>query len=149
MGRMDDSDASFPRQCRLRLFFLCSFLGDSLGGLCGQDAPPGGLPVQVRRRRRVEVRPGAPAEPEWAASVTIADDGRGIPADLLPRVFEPRFSTTSSGSGLGLAIVKRLVDDWGGEVALDSRPGAGTTATLRLRAAAPAHPAAAVRDSAE
>ena len=88
------------------------------------------------RRVRVRVRPGAGAAP-WAAEVTIADDGRGIPADLLPRVFEPRFSTTSSGSGLGLAIVRRLVDDWSAEVALESREGLGTTVTLRLRAIAP------------
>jgi signal transduction histidine kinase len=86
------------------------------------------------RRVRVLVRPGAPAAPEWAAMVTIADDGHGIPADLLPRVFEPRFSTTSSGSGLGLAIVKRLVDGWGAEVTLESREGRGTDVTLRLRA---------------
>jgi signal transduction histidine kinase len=88
------------------------------------------------RQVSVRVRPGGE---DWAAEVTIADDGRGIAAELLPRVFEPRFSTTSSGSGLGLAIVKRLVDDWGAEVALESEVGRGTSVTIRLRA--PAHPA--------
>ena len=48
----------------------------------------------------------------------------GIPADLLPRVFEPRFSTTTSGSGLGLAIVRRLVESWGG-FEVESETGAG------------------------
>ena len=95
-------------------------------------------------RVAVTVRPGGEG---WAATIAVADDGAGIPEDLLPRVFEPRFRTTSSGSGLGLAIVKRLVDGWGGDVSLDSSPGAGTTAMLRLRAADPTHPAAAVRDS--
>ena len=96
-------------------------------------------------RVAVTVRPG---DEGFAATIAVADDGGGIAESLLPRVFEPRFRTTSSGSGLGLAIVKRLVDGWAGEVSLDSRPGAGTTATLRLRAAAPAHSAAPVRDSA-
>jgi signal transduction histidine kinase len=89
------------------------------------------------RRVGVRVRPGPADAGAWAAEVTITDDGRGIPADLLPRVFEPRFSTTSSGSGLGLAIVKRLVDDWGAEVALASREGSGTEVTVRLRAPSP------------
>ena len=88
----------------------------------------------------VRVRSGGGDGGPWAATVVVADDGRGIPAESLPRVFEPRFSTTSSGSGLGLAIVKRLVDDWGAEVALASAVGRGTTVTIRLRPPAPAVP---------
>ncbi len=61
----------------------------------------------------------------------VDDDGRGIPADLLPRIFEPRFSTTTSGSGLGLAIVRRLVEGWGASVAVASEPGAGTQVAIR------------------
>ena len=67
--------------------------------------------------------------------LTVVDDGRGIPAEALPRVFEPTFSTTSSGSGLGLAIARRLVESWGGSIALESEPGRGTTVTLTLQAA--------------
>ncbi len=66
------------------------------------------------------------------ALIRVADDGAGIPADLLPRVFEPRFSTTTSGSGLGLAIVRRLVDSWGGRVEVASEPERGTLVTVRL-----------------
>jgi len=62
----------------------------------------------------------------------VQDDGRGIPEELLSRVFEPRFSTTTSGSGLGLAIVKRLVESWGGTIAVESVEGRGTTVTIRL-----------------
>lgn len=65
--------------------------------------------------------------------LTVADDGRGIAPDLLPRVFEPTFSTTSSGSGLGLAIARRLVESWGGTIALESEAGRGTTVTLTLQ----------------
>jgi signal transduction histidine kinase len=68
-------------------------------------------------------------------TLTVADDGRGIAPEVLPRVFEPTFSTTSSGSGLGLAIARRLVESWGGAIALDSTPGRGTTVTLTLQGA--------------
>ena len=68
-----------------------------------------------------------------ALELRVRDDGGGIPPELLPRVFEPHFSTRSSGTGLGLAIVRRLVESWGGVVALDSAPGRGTTVVLRLR----------------
>jgi signal transduction histidine kinase len=57
----------------------------------------------------------------------VRDDGDGIPADQLPHIFEPHFSTRSSGTGLGLAIVRRLVEGWGGEVGAESEPGVGTT----------------------
>jgi two-component system nitrogen regulation sensor histidine kinase NtrY len=63
--------------------------------------------------------------------IQVSDNGRGISAELLPRVFEPRFSTTTSGAGLGLAIVKRLVESWGGRVELASREGQGTVVTVR------------------
>jgi nitrogen fixation/metabolism regulation signal transduction histidine kinase len=75
------------------------------------------------RRIVVTVRPGR---------LGVTDDGAGIPAELLPRIFEPRFSTTTSGSGLGLSIVKRLVEGWGATVAVTSAEGRGTTATVRF-----------------
>jgi signal transduction histidine kinase len=62
--------------------------------------------------------------------IKVIDNGIGIPVELLPRVFEPRFSTTTSGSGLGLAIVKRLVEGWGGQVGLESGED-GTVVTVR------------------
>ncbi len=64
------------------------------------------------------------------ARVAVADDGRGIPAEHLPRIFEPHFSTTTSGAGLGLAICKRLVESWGGSIAVSSEVGWGTTVTI-------------------
>jgi nitrogen fixation/metabolism regulation signal transduction histidine kinase len=62
--------------------------------------------------------------------LTVEDDGRGIPPDALPRVFEPTFSTTTSGSGLGLAISRRLVEGWGGRIELASQVGRGTIVTI-------------------
>jgi signal transduction histidine kinase len=68
--------------------------------------------------------------------IVVRDDGEGIAADVLPRVFEPHFSTRTSGSGLGLAISRRLIDGWGGVITVESARGTGTTVTIMLR---PAH----------
>jgi signal transduction histidine kinase len=51
---------------------------------------------------------------------------------VLPRIFEPHFSTRTSGSGLGLAISRRLVEGWGGTMAVASQPGVGTRVSVSL-----------------
>ena len=68
-------------------------------------------------------------------TIDVRDDGEGIAAETLPRVFEPHFSTRTSGSGLGLAICRRLVEGWGGAIALASTRGTGTIVTITLAAA--------------
>ena len=67
--------------------------------------------------------------------VEVSDNGSGIPADVLPRIFEPHFSTRTSGSGLGLAITRRMVESWGGEVSIASTAARGTTVCVDLRVA--------------
>jgi signal transduction histidine kinase len=62
----------------------------------------------------------------------VVDNGSGIPEDVLPRIFEPQFSTRSTGTGLGLAIVQRLVRSWGGSVSVESTVGDGTTVTVTV-----------------
>jgi signal transduction histidine kinase len=69
------------------------------------------------------------------AVIAIRDDGHGIPAVVLPRIFEPHFSTRTSGSGLGLAISRQIVERWGGAIAVESDAGNGTTVTISLRVA--------------
>lgn len=91
----------------------------------------------------IRVRAIVGAGPEPSLNVVLQDEGTGIPAELLSRVFEPQFSTRSKGTGLGLAIVKRLVDSWGGSVELASDPGRGTTVAIGLRAVASAEAPAA------
>jgi nitrogen fixation/metabolism regulation signal transduction histidine kinase len=69
-------------------------------------------------------------------SVAVRDDGHGIAADVLPRIFEPHFSTRTSGSGLGLAISRRLIESWGGTIDISSDSGRGTRVVIELVARA-------------
>jgi signal transduction histidine kinase len=55
--------------------------------------------------------------------------------ETLERVFDPYFSTKDSGTGLGLPIAKKIIEEHGGTIRLESRPGAGTTVTVELPAA--------------
>lgn len=83
-------------------------------------------------RVRIVARRG----PGDSVVVSVVDDGSGIPEEVLPRIFEPQFSTRSTGTGLGLAITQRLVRSWGGSVGVESAVGKGTTVTVTLRVAA-------------
>ena len=102
--------------------------------------------VNLLENARVAIPDGGVVRIEAAAtagrSVTLAvvDDGVGISDESLASIFEPHFSTRSTGTGLGLAIVKRLVESWGGEVAVESTEGEGTRVSLALRTWADADP---------
>ncbi len=76
------------------------------------------------------------AEENEAARIEITDTGSGIAPESLPQIFEPYFSTKETGTGLGLAIVKKVIDDHGGTISVESKPGAGTTFIIKLPAAA-------------
>ena len=66
-------------------------------------------------------------------SISVLDQGAGIPADVLPRMFEPYYTTKASrGSGLGLAIVSRLIHTHGALLHIKTSVGEGTTVTLYL-----------------
>jgi signal transduction histidine kinase len=66
------------------------------------------------------------------ATVVVSDNGAGIAREVIPLVFEPQFSTTTSGTGLGLAICKRLVESWGGRIQVQSELGRGTEVRIVL-----------------
>jgi signal transduction histidine kinase len=69
--------------------------------------------------------------------ISIADDGPGIPPEVIPRIFDPFFTTkdVGEGSGLGLSIVHGIIERHGGKIRVDSRVGVGTTFRITLPAA--------------
>ncbi|MFL5637420.1 MAG: ATP-binding protein [Gemmatimonadaceae bacterium] len=79
------------------------------------------------RRVSVTVR-----EEEKRLAIETVDNGSGIPAAVLPRIFEPHFSTRTTGSGLGLAVSRRLIEAWGGEISITSEEGKGTRVLILL-----------------
>lgn len=69
------------------------------------------------------VRPGG-------VEIRIEDDGIGIPADVLPRIFDPFFSTRQGGSGLGLTISAKILREHGAVIEVESQEGHGTCIVL-------------------
>lgn len=64
--------------------------------------------------------------------IALADDGPGIPAAVLDKIFQPFFTTRASGTGLGLSTVKRTIEAHGGEIEVTCPEGGGTLVTVRL-----------------
>ena len=67
-------------------------------------------------------------------AIRISDTGKGVPAEVLPRMFEPYFSTKAGGTGLGLAIARKNIEDHGGKIEIESKVNQGTTVTILLPA---------------
>ncbi len=64
--------------------------------------------------------------------VAIRDTGKGIPAELLRKIFDPGFTTKSNGTGLGLSICRRIVQQHSGSLQVESEEGKGATFTVIL-----------------
>ncbi len=67
-----------------------------------------------------------------AAIVTVSDTGRGIPAETLPNIFRPFYTTKGNGTGLGLSLARRIVEEHHGQIEVASSVGEGTTFTVVL-----------------
>jgi len=110
-----------------------------------RDAMPAGMTIRVVARR-VDVAPGVgDVPPGGYVALEVSDTGAGIAPDVLPRIFEPRFTTKPAdrGTGLGLAIVRRVVTESDGHVRVETAVGRGTTFTVFLpRLADPSQPPA-------
>jgi len=64
--------------------------------------------------------------------IRFSDTGRGMSFDEISRIFTPFSTAFDGGTGLGMAIVRRIVEDHGGVIDVESRPGEGTTVTIQL-----------------
>jgi len=112
--------------------------------------PEGGVLILQTRSIPLE----ATSERAGGAYVCVAvrDTGKGIPPAVLARVFEPFFTTKGpdKGTGLGLAQVHGFAKQSGGDIAIESVPGEGTTVTIHLpRATSAARPAAPLAQTQE
>lgn len=101
--------------------------------------PGGALVISVSRREEA----GHPV-----AAVAFADQGAGISAEKLGKIFEPGFSTDAGSPGLGLAVARKVVEQHGGTIGVQSREGQGTTFTLTFPIRRQA-PGAGCQESAE
>jgi signal transduction histidine kinase len=100
---------------------LRQLLDNLIGNALGHSQSGGAVEVSARRD-------GA------SIVVEVADEGEGIPAADLERMFEPgvRLTNDRPGSGLGLAVVRTIAQAHGGEVEVESTPGQGATFRLVL-----------------
>ncbi len=85
------------------------------------EAMPDGGELKVRVWRESE-----------AIHVSVTDQGVGVSEDMLPKLGEPFYTTKEKGTGLGLMVSYQIIEEHGGTLAFVSRPGAGTTVTIRL-----------------
>jgi signal transduction histidine kinase len=89
-----------------------------------RDAMPEGGTV------RIETSPVTGQEE--GVRLAVADTGPGIPADVLPRISEPFYTTKTAGTGLGLPLSYTIVREHGGRIDVDSAAGRGTTFIITL-----------------
>jgi PAS domain S-box-containing protein len=101
-----------------------------------RQATSGAGEILVRARRRLLREGDVPGLTAGLhVEIAIQDFGHGIPPEILPRVFDPFFTTRETGTGLGLATSYSIARRHGGHIGIESRVGEGTTVTILLPAA--------------
>jgi PAS domain S-box-containing protein len=99
------------------------------------QAMSGGGTIRIAAQNaEIAAKDGMPLPDGRYVKVSIEDQGTGIADEHLQRIFDPYFTTKQKGSGLGLSIVYSVIRNHNGHVAVQSRPGAGTTFTIYLPA---------------
>ena len=87
------------------------------------------------QKERMVAADGTVIEPGRYVELKFADEGVGIPADYLGRIFDPYFTTKRKGSGLGLAVSYSIIRNHQGHIRVESSPGEGAVFTMYLPAA--------------
>ncbi len=87
------------------------------------DATPQGGSVTISARRE---------DKKWLC-ISVRDNGKGMPEDVLKKIFVPFFTTKEKGMGLGLIFVRRVMDACGGKIEVESREGGGTLFRLYFK----------------
>lgn len=117
-------DAALPRLAadagRLRQV-LHNLLLNARDALTGQTKPL----VRLATRAVIE-------HEQQYAELTLHDNGPGVPAELMERLFEPYVTSKVKGTGLGLAIVKRIVEEHNGRISVENPAGGGARIVIRL-----------------
>jgi signal transduction histidine kinase len=103
--------------------------------LNARQAMPGGGVVRVVLNHLASPGPeNRGLEPQEYLQVTVADDGPGIPSDVVSKIFDPFFTTKSGGTGLGLSICFSVIKKHGGTIEVEPSPSGGTLFRLFLPA---------------
>lgn len=89
----------------------------------GADTPDGEIQLTTAFRPGVRLSlPGSKTRVSLPMEFCIKDNGPGVPADLMPHLFDPFVTTKPTGSGLGLALVAKIIGDHGGIIECESQP---------------------------
>ena len=119
VGDIAESDCRLrvePHRLRTALLNMCTNAREAM--------PEGGILKIEGSKVGRQTQEG---EPQFV-QVDIADTGRGMDADMLPKIFDPFFSTKGTvGVGISLAFTRRVIEDHGGRIAVDSSPDKGST----------------------
>lgn len=115
-----------PEQIRQALH---NVLLNAREALCGRGC------IQVRAANRVISTNSASQKAGSYVRISIDDDGPGIPPEILPKIFDPYFTTKTGGTGLGLATAYAIISRHEGHIGVESIPGVRTCFTIDLPAA--------------
>ncbi|MBL8758077.1 MAG: two-component sensor histidine kinase [Phycisphaerae bacterium] len=119
---MVHADARLVKQALLNLMLNATQAMAGPGGGQGAPSPRAG----ERGELIVRTRRGADEERRAVARVHVIDTGPGIAPDVLPKVFQPYFTSKAGGSGLGLPTARRLIEAHGGRLDVHSEVGKGS-----------------------